>query len=475
MLWFSSIERDSFHSLSPGGGNGQVLTAAPPYQTGPLGDYYLPTTTALYHAGSRTPGDAGLYHYTTRVDQVKEGDELSGHMVNIGLHYIAATNGAPKDSDGDGVPDYVKNWHGDGSRDWTAETDWLNPMTNGLTPDAYNTVYDDLDLDGDGLTGAQERSFGTNPQAPDNPLNFSALSATRQVSGLVTMPLNISPAVDTNTVILMTINGAAANSTVWQTNGSWFATWDTTQVANGFFELAFELMTDEDGDSVPVATSFVTVQNAICFPNDYSVAGTAIFTQPETIYTNGTWEMSIYDDQGVLFTNLAGNVDANGFFDDPATGQPGVTVSLLDEQGHQGPANYYTMVVTAYSADQSGGTAPTGRMAVRPYDQGQGGGSARATNTLPVEWAWTGNGSWAIAYMPIFGQGTRSDYDLVEMMNLAVGSVVSVYGWNSVVDAPLTADGWSAYRIENYSPFWTKLEVDLSDLRVRNFVVLWAL
>ena len=56
-----------------GGGNELMLPAAPPYQTGPFGDYYLPITTPLYHAGSRTANDAGLFHYTTRVDQTKEG------------------------------------------------------------------------------------------------------------------------------------------------------------------------------------------------------------------------------------------------------------------------------------------------------------------------------------------------------------------------------------------------------------------
>ena len=109
-----------------GGGNDQTFSAPPPYQSGPLGDYYLPITTPLYHNGSRTAPDAGLYHYTTGVDQTKEG---SGHMVSIGLHYIATAGAAsikPKDSDNDSMPDYVENWHGDG--DYTlhtdTETDW---------------------------------------------------------------------------------------------------------------------------------------------------------------------------------------------------------------------------------------------------------------------------------------------------------------------------------------------------------------
>ena len=114
------------------GGNEQVLTNAPPYQYGPLGNYYLPDTTMLYGAGSTNAAALGLYHYTTRLDQTKEGDEASGHMVNIGLHYIAVNNyGQPLDTDGDGIPDYVENWHGDGRYDLhtDTETDWQNQYT----------------------------------------------------------------------------------------------------------------------------------------------------------------------------------------------------------------------------------------------------------------------------------------------------------------------------------------------------------
>ena len=40
-----------------------TLGNAPPYQAGPFGNFYLPTNSALYGAGSRTPANAGLYHY----------------------------------------------------------------------------------------------------------------------------------------------------------------------------------------------------------------------------------------------------------------------------------------------------------------------------------------------------------------------------------------------------------------------------
>ena len=75
----SSFQTNSLPVNNADGGadavNDQEFGAAPPYQTGPYGKHYLPTGTPLYHAGSRTPGEAQLWHYTTRLDQIKEGDE----------------------------------------------------------------------------------------------------------------------------------------------------------------------------------------------------------------------------------------------------------------------------------------------------------------------------------------------------------------------------------------------------------------
>jgi hypothetical protein len=52
----------------------------------------------------------------TRVDQLKEGQDTAKPKANIGLHYIAtasSTTNLPMDTDNDGIPDYVENWHGD--------------------------------------------------------------------------------------------------------------------------------------------------------------------------------------------------------------------------------------------------------------------------------------------------------------------------------------------------------------------------
>jgi hypothetical protein len=73
----------------PGSSGGDILNLVPDYVTGPLGDYYYPATGAnlaqLLDAGSR-PGDAaGLYHYTTLTNQIREVNS----QVDIGFHYVA--------------------------------------------------------------------------------------------------------------------------------------------------------------------------------------------------------------------------------------------------------------------------------------------------------------------------------------------------------------------------------------------------
>ena len=139
------------------GGNEQVLTTAPPYQHGTFGKFYLPDTTPLYGAGSRSPASAGLYQYTTRTDQTKEGDETSGHMVNIGIHYVAANSyGQPKDANSDGIPDFVEDANGTGSIDSSYTV-------------ATNSVYDDIDLSGDGLVGRIKMALSMNPFTNGDP------------------------------------------------------------------------------------------------------------------------------------------------------------------------------------------------------------------------------------------------------------------------------------------------------------------
>ena len=210
----------------------QVLGSAPPYQTGPFGDYYLPTATPLYHAGSRTANDAGLFHYTTRVDQTKEG---SGQAVNIGVHYVATAgpgSSSPKDTDGDGIPDYVENWHGDGaySLHTDTETDWQNAYTVTGVYDPTNSVYDDVDLSGNGLVGRIKKALAVSPFDSSNPLTLTQV-ITGDEPDVVTFELPISYNALTNIGGLnLNINGIDVTLEDFgpATNGNCLMNWNTT-------------------------------------------------------------------------------------------------------------------------------------------------------------------------------------------------------------------------------------------------------
>ena len=209
------------------------LTSAPPYQVGPLGRYYLPNSTPLFGGGSRSPGDAGLYHYTTRTNQMKDGEELGNHKVNIGLHYVATSGpGSPQplDSDGDWIPDYVENRHGDGRRDWTDETDWQNAYTLAGVYDPTNTLYDDIDLSGDGLVGRLKKALGMNPFEATNPLALKQVPSGNEPE-LTTFEIPIPYYVLTN-IGGLNLNLDGFDVTLEDcdraTNGNTLLTWNTT-------------------------------------------------------------------------------------------------------------------------------------------------------------------------------------------------------------------------------------------------------
>jgi len=162
-------------TASQDGANDLSLTAAPPYQTGPLGDYYQAVGSPLVDKGNTTADKLGSYHYTTRVDQTKE----AASAIDIGLHYIA-TSGfiqtKANDYDGDSIPDYVENWHGDGG-DYNGyshsdETDWHD----GTIDDPLSLVYNDTDLSGDGLVGRIKAAIGVTPFESKNPLTLIQVS-----------------------------------------------------------------------------------------------------------------------------------------------------------------------------------------------------------------------------------------------------------------------------------------------------------
>ena len=253
-----------------GEGSHEVLLAsAPPYQTGPFGDFYLPNSTALYGAGSDTPANLGLYHYTTRIDQVKEGEEFSGHNANIGVHYVATSGSSSalsKDADNDGIPDYVENWHGDGDTGLnrvhaTDETDWNNQHTIDDVWDPTNSVYDDVDLSGNGLVGRIKRALAIGPFDSLNPLALTKV--TREGSDIVTfeIPVNFDSMQYAGQLTLRANGSSVFNQDVMRAeNGHCIVRWNTTFEPPG--EIALQVQWNLYGKSVPGEIPDLTVLKA---------------------------------------------------------------------------------------------------------------------------------------------------------------------------------------------------------------------
>jgi len=154
--------------------NEVTLADAPQYESGPLGSFYVAVGTPLENAGRSAPGDVGLFHYTTRASQTKD----TGN-VDIGFHYVATANSGsaqPLDSDTDGIPDYVEDADGDDDPNDVTETRETSPSDTDTEPgiaDKSNAIYHDIDLDGDGMTGALEKALNKNPLQSDNPLSLT--------------------------------------------------------------------------------------------------------------------------------------------------------------------------------------------------------------------------------------------------------------------------------------------------------------
>jgi hypothetical protein len=182
--------------------------------------------TPLYQAGSRTASAAGLSQYTTFTNQTKDA---SNAPVNIGLHYVAApssylltSNSCPLDSDGDGVPDYVEVEHG---------TDPNNPMTDGVTPDALNSAYDDVDLCGNGLVGRIKKALGLNPLDSDNPLTLKqVITGEEPAIATFEVPVSYDALAIVGTLRLLVDGGQSASYQECDraTNGNCLLEWNTT-------------------------------------------------------------------------------------------------------------------------------------------------------------------------------------------------------------------------------------------------------
>jgi hypothetical protein len=449
-MLLGSLAAQLTSTQSGDGSNDRFLTNPPPYQIGPFGNYYMSSNTILAIAGSTSATNLGLYHYTTTTNQTIQGTSI----VDIGLHYLAASysvNGwVPLDTDGDGIPDYVEDSLGIGATGSAAvalgETDWLNPMTDGVNYDPSNSVYLNVDLAGNGLTGAMDQWLGISALQPDSPLQFPASSGTMIVSNTLTFDLSIDPNIDTNTAIfLLTIDGVTMNAEVYETNYHWIAQWDSTEVSNGIHEINFEVQQTEDDNPTVVSSTLVNARNIISFPYFIPIAGGVIYVAPQTIYTNGTWQMEIYDDESNLFASLNGQVDANGFCDDPVTSQPGISVNNLDRQNNQLPSTYYTIQLAVYPSTNACNSA----------SGGSSGSPMQATKQLgtDVANAWQFYpGQWIVTYQAQFAPGTTPDTSMVGCLAVLIDCITNSGTWNanSIIGSPLVSGGIMPFVLGNY-------------------------
>jgi hypothetical protein len=90
---------NGYYATQPlaGSGPNYVLPAAVSFGEGPLGKYYLPSgSSPLLSGGSRIPADAALFHHTTQLSQLKEGQKPLDQYgliqkIDVGFHYVALT------------------------------------------------------------------------------------------------------------------------------------------------------------------------------------------------------------------------------------------------------------------------------------------------------------------------------------------------------------------------------------------------
>lgn len=126
-----------------------VLVGGYQWQTSSQGNFYLPASSPLLNAGSQLASAAGLYHYTTQTNQVRE----TNSTVDIGYHTVAlAPDGLSWSTYWNGMADYLADTNGDGGLGA-----WLTQYFGHLG------VNPNDDSDADGVSNLQEYQAGSNP------------------------------------------------------------------------------------------------------------------------------------------------------------------------------------------------------------------------------------------------------------------------------------------------------------------------
>lgn len=286
-----------------GGFHEVFLDYALPYASGAFGNYYLSTITPLWQAGSRLAADAGLTQYTTFASQFKDA---ANHPVNIGLHYVVATNSLPLDTDHDGVPDYVETEHG---------TDPSLASTDGTTPDALNAAYDDVDLSGNGLVGRIKKALGLNPTNSVNPLTLKQV-ITGEEPDFATFEVPVSyDAVTGSGALNVNMNGidVSLEECTRATNGNCLLSFNVAFDPAGLHYLSagFRLANEPDAELHPVMTasgiiqSFVSSNSAQFFENGSMFDDTSAYLDAKVFAPNADYVIRLYNPDTTPRTLLA--------------------------------------------------------------------------------------------------------------------------------------------------------------------------
>ncbi len=279
------------------------------------------------------------------------------------------------------------------------------------------------------------------------------------LSGEVTLPVEIGfdDGIEFDGFFVMvgdTNQTVPANGLEFQevTNGlPRFVLWDTRQVTNGSYQVFLGAQWGETQiyESPPVT---VIVSNAIWLPDSWNVAGYYINVEAQSIYTNGTYDVEIFDDTGFQILQVSGTNDSEGFI--TYGGARGFGVENFDQNGEIYPSVSYAVVVTAAAAG--------------------GGSSATTTNIIWTEFKWPTQGvgwtKFAIGYQPIFGNPALGSPNAVALQSM----IQLVYA--SAQARPGFPEGQRVIRGHDQNPneLWSQgdftqlLVPDLRDDQVRN-------